>query len=210
MNESYITVHGYVVAAPTVRTVGEHTVANFRIGVTPRKLERSSGEWRDAETQWYSVSAWRALGDNVARSLRRGDPVIVQGRLNARTWINASHAEVVAHDIEAAVVGHDLRRGVTTFAKTVPGAGEAPSKEEYGEGRRPGPSADQLVGQGATRQLEPLTERELASLLDGPGHEPTAGPTAEPAEGNRVPAETAARSDWNPPLQDAPDWAGAA
>ena len=69
MNESYITVHGYVVAAPTVRTVGEHTVANFRIGVTPRKLERSSGEWRDAETQWYSVSAWRALGDNVARSL---------------------------------------------------------------------------------------------------------------------------------------------
>ena len=28
--------------------------------------------------------------------------------------------------------------------------------------------------------------------------------------GDRVPAETAARSDWNPPLQDAPDWAGAA
>jgi single-strand DNA-binding protein len=119
MNESYITVHGYVVATPVVRTVGEHTVANFRIGVTPRKLERSSGEWRDAETQWYSVSAWRALGDNVARSLRKGDPVIVQGRLSARTWVNAQHSEVLAHEIEATVVGHDLRRGFSTFAKTV-------------------------------------------------------------------------------------------
>lgn len=117
MNESYITVHGYVVATPVVRKVGEHDVANFRIGVTPRKLERSSGEWSDAETQWYAVSAWRTLGINVARSLRKGDPVIVQGRLSARTWVNAQHAEVVAHDIEATAVGHDLRRGVTTFVK---------------------------------------------------------------------------------------------
>jgi len=138
MNESYITVHGYVVAAPVIRKVGEHDVANFRIGVTPRKLERSSGEWRDAETQWYAVSAWRSLGTNVARSLRKGDPVIVQGRLSARTWVNAQHAEVVAHDIEATLVGHDLRRGVTTFAKMAPEApGEAlpaePAQEQSAE-----------------------------------------------------------------------------
>jgi single-strand DNA-binding protein len=168
MNESYITVHGYVVAAPVVRAAGEHTVANFRIGVTPRKLERSSGEWRDTETQWYSVSAWRALGDNVARSLRKGDPVIVQGRLNARTWINAQHTEVLAHEIEATFVGHDLRRGVTTFAKTAP-----------------------------------------TGAVDAPEASP-ARPAEDAEAGAREPVESAERADWSAPLQDAPDWAGAA
>ncbi len=43
MNESHITVHGYVAATPTVRQVGEHSVANFRIGVTPRRLEKRPG-----------------------------------------------------------------------------------------------------------------------------------------------------------------------
>lgn len=194
MNESYITVHGYVVAAPVVRTVGEHSVANFRIGVTPRKLERSSGEWRDAETQWYSVSAWRALGDNVARSLRKGDPVIVQGRLSARTWVNANHAEVVAHEIEAAVVGHDLRRGFSTFAKTVSAAStgsEVPQVDTYEEARRPAP----------------LTPADLEDLIDGAGRSSDVQPDVQPAA---VPVESARSSDWNPPLADASGWAGAA
>jgi len=190
MNESYITVHGYVAAAPVVRKVGEHDVANFRIGVTPRKLERSSGEWRDAETQWYAVSAWRALGANVARSLRKGDPVIVQGRLSARTWINAQHAEVVAHDIEATVVGHDLRRGVTTFAKTVPEAPAVPAQTTAPAG----PATAQVA--------RPLATPDLRELTDGPG-----GAGARAAE---APSEAAERSDWSAPLQDPPDWAGAA
>ncbi|WP_017934767.1 single-stranded DNA-binding protein [Nocardioides sp. Iso805N] len=190
MNESYITVHGYVVATPVVRTVGEHSVANFRIGVTPRKLERSSGEWRDAETQWYSVSAWRALGDNVARSLRKGDPVIVQGRLSARTWVNANRAEVVAHEIEAAVVGHDLRRGFSTFAKTASAAAtgsEVPQDDTYDEASQPAP----------------LTPADLENLIDGAGRSSDVQPDA-------VPVESARSSDWNPPLADAPGWAGAA
>lgn len=183
MNESYITVHGYVAATPVIRTVGEHRVANFRIGVTPRKLEKSSGEWRDAETQWYSVSAWRALGENVAHSLRKGDPVIVQGRLSARTWVNAHHSEVVAHEIEASVVGHDLRRGTTMFAKTAPSV-QAPAPQD--------PFAEREPVEETTLPATP----DVASLIDGSGE---------------APVEKAERSDWNPPLQDgAPDWAGAA
>jgi single-strand DNA-binding protein len=183
MNESHITVHGYVAATPIVRKVGEHSVANFRIGVTPRRLEKATGAWHDAETQWYAVSAWRALGENVAASLRKGDPVIVQGRLTARTWVNAQHAEVVAHDIEATVVGHDLRRGVTTFYKTAPPTAaqaeqEGPSTEGYDEV----PDDRTLPG-------------DLQDLIAG---------TGEPAP------ESAGPADWNAPLSDAPSFAGAA
>lgn len=185
MNESHITVHGYVVAAPVIRKVGEHDVANFRIGVTPRRLERSSGEWKDAETQWYAVSAWRTLGVNVARSLRKGDPVIVQGRLSARTWVNAQHTEVVAHDIEATLVGHDLRRGVTTFAKT---AIETVPGTETGTMTAGTPSG---------------AEGDLPEQTFAPA-DPQGEALGEP------PRETAGRADWNPPLQEADTWAGAA
>jgi len=198
MNESHITVHGYVAATPIVRKVGEHSVANFRIGVTPRKLEKASGEWHDAETQWYAVSAWRNLGDNVGRSLRRGDPVIVQGRLTARTWINAQHQEVVAHDIEATFVGHDLRRGVSTFFKTASAEMPASSVSTV----PPGAEGDDRLQSMAEPDMERLPS-DLTSLIDGSGQD---GAT----EAGEPPRETAGRADWSAPLQDAPAWSGAA
>ena len=182
MNESHITVHGHVVAAPVVKKVGEHTVANFRIGVTPRRLDKATGEWRDAETQWYAVSAWRQLGENCGMALRKGDPVIVQGRLAARTWVNAQHAEVVAHDIEATFVGHDLRRGVTHFYKT---AAAEPAAEAQLSAQEAG---DALPEQRLPGDLEQLI------ATDG-----------------EAPREPARPSDWNAPLSGgAADVAGAA
>ena len=120
MNQSMITLQGYVGAEPVLRTAAGHPVANFRVAVTPRRLDRSTGEWTDTTTQWYSVSAWRQLGENVARSLRKGDAVVVHGRLLARSYVNKDRLEVNTFEIEAAVVGHDLNRGVTTLAKTPP------------------------------------------------------------------------------------------
>ena len=189
MNESHITVHGYVAATPTVRQVGEHTVANFRIGVTPRKLEKTSGQWYDAETQWYAVSAWRQLGENCGKALRKGDPVIVQGRLTARTWVNAQHTEVVAHDIEATFVGHDLRRGVSSFYKTAPGA-------SVDQQAMAGGASVAASDEGAERQVR--LPGDLTTLITGNGEE------------TQAPVPQAGRADWSAPLQDAPDWAGAA
>ena len=174
MNESHITVHGHVVAAPVVKKIGEHTVANFRIGVTPRRLDKATGEWRDAETQWYAVSAWRQLGENCAMALRKGDPVIVQGRLAARTWVNAQHAEVVAHDIEATFVGHDLRRGVTHFYKTA-------AAEPAVEAQPTAPEPDDALG-------EERLPGDLEHLIAGDGE---------------APQEAARPSDWNAPLSGA-------
>jgi single-strand DNA-binding protein len=175
MNESFITVQGYVGSTVLLRQAGDHKVASFRLGVTPRKLDRATGQWHDGETQWYSVSAWRALGENVTASLRKGDPVVVQGRLTARTWINASHAEVVSYEIEATHVGHDLHRGTTHFQKNV----------------RP--------------EAEPVPGQQSAPEPAGV----TAGVTAG-AAADEAPRESASRADWNPPLHEAPDLAGAA
>jgi single-strand DNA-binding protein len=117
-NETIVTIQGWLGNEPVVRTASGHPVANFRVGTTPRRFHRGRQEWVDGQTQWYAVSAWRALAANCGYSLRKGDPVIVHGRLEHRTYVNSSGVEVVALEIEALSVGHDLARGVGNFRKS--------------------------------------------------------------------------------------------
>ena len=144
MNDSIITLRGYVGADPVVRSVGEVSVANFRMACTPRKLNRTTGEWSDGVTQWFTVSAWRQLGENVGRSLRKGDPVVVQGRLSARSYVNKDGLEVNTFEVEATVVGHDLNRGMTSLSRNprTLAAVAAPAREPREDDPERDPIAD--------------------------------------------------------------------
>jgi single-strand DNA-binding protein len=118
MSDSTITVRGWLGGDVTLRQAGDVPVASFRLACSPRKYNRRTDTWSDGLTQWYSVSAWRALAENCAGSLRRGDPVVVHGRLETRTYVNANNVEVLSFEIEALHVGHDLSRGTSVFTKT--------------------------------------------------------------------------------------------
>ena len=117
MNETIVTLQGYVGGPVKLRQAGGSLVASFRVACTPRRYSRRTQEWFDADTQWYTVNAWRALGDHCSRSLDRGDPVVVHGRLSARTFVNAAQVEVTTFEVDAMFVGHDLNRGTTRFTK---------------------------------------------------------------------------------------------
>jgi single-strand DNA-binding protein len=54
-------------------------VANFSIAVN---RVRSKSEAVD----FFNVSAWRELGERVANYKKKGDPILVEGRLQYRTW----------------------------------------------------------------------------------------------------------------------------
>ena len=157
MHEPLITVVGNVAAPPTLRTVASGTpVAGFRIGSTPRKQEKATGEWSDGETIWFGVTAWRSLGEHCADSLKKGDKVVVTGRLTARTWLGEDGKERSTLEIDAGSVGLDLSRGCATMVKTVaptftedPWASSGEVDQETGEvvgGPVPGPT-----GGAATR-----------------------------------------------------------
>ena len=89
MNDTIVTLQGYVGGTPKLRTAGDTVVASFRLGSTPRHYHRTTETWVDDQTQWFTVSAWRGLGDNCEASLQRGDAVVVQGRLRLSTWAAA-------------------------------------------------------------------------------------------------------------------------
>jgi single-strand DNA-binding protein len=118
MNETLITLQGYVGGEVRIRAAGDSEVATFRVGCTPRRWSRKEQTWSDAATQWYSVTCWRGLARHVERSVRRGDPVVIHGRLSTNVWVNSEGVEVTAYDVEALFVGHDLNRGTSVFTKT--------------------------------------------------------------------------------------------
>ena len=117
MNDSLVTLQGYLGGEVRLHETGETPVANFRVGSTPSWVDRRTGQWVDGTTVWYSVSAWRGLARNCADSLRRGDPVVVHGRLTTRTYVNNNGVEVSDLEITATFVGHDLNRGRSAFTK---------------------------------------------------------------------------------------------
>lgn len=117
LNDTMVTLQGHVGGTVNLRQAGDSLVANLRVACTPRRLQRRTNEWVDGETQWYSVSAWRQLGEHCARSLTSGDPVLVHGRLTTRTYRNKDGVEVTALEIEALLIGHDLSRGISVFHK---------------------------------------------------------------------------------------------
>ena len=72
MNDTFVTLHGWVGSEVTFRDPQGVSVANLRVATTPR-LKRD-GRWVDGETTWYSVTAWRQLADKrtTARFLAFG------------------------------------------------------------------------------------------------------------------------------------------
>jgi single-strand DNA-binding protein len=147
MNETLVTLQGWLGTDVTLRQAGETPVASFRVACTPRRYQKKTDEWVDGATQWFSVNAWRALAEHCERSLRRGDPVVVHGRLNAQVWSNSAGMEVTSYDVEAVVVGHDLNRGTSTFVRPPRPLGEAGSGGAAGDaGREAGDDGEESVG----------------------------------------------------------------
>ncbi len=117
MYDAMVTIGGYVGTDVDFLDNGSGALAVFRLGSTPRWYDRSSGSWRDQETVWLSVKAWRGLAHNVKASVRKGEPVIVTGRLRASRWKDDDGQEQTRTHIDAVAVGHDLNRGTTAYRK---------------------------------------------------------------------------------------------
>jgi single-strand DNA-binding protein len=126
MSDVNVTLSGYVGSEVEFKEgfnrAGERHAHNdrafFRLGSTPRFFDRSTGRWRDGETVWLTVKAWRGLAHNVASSLSLGQPVVVVGKLKTSVW-KGEDDQVHSRDVlEATVVGHDLNRGTSAFSRT--------------------------------------------------------------------------------------------
>ena len=104
MPDSTVTVVGNLTRDPEIRyTAGGAAKASFGMAVSRRWQNRQSNEWEE-QTSFFDVKCWAQMAENVGESLHRGARVIVNGRLEQRSWETEngdkrSKVEVVADEI---------------------------------------------------------------------------------------------------------------
>jgi single-strand DNA-binding protein len=119
-----ITLTGIVGTEPRAVTTSEGlAITSFRLASTQRRFDKGQEKWVDGETNWYSITTFRQIATNAALSVKKGERVLVTGRLRIRDWENAGKTGTNI-EIEAESLGHDLLWGTASFSR---GAGSTPT-----------------------------------------------------------------------------------
>lgn len=119
-----ITITGIVGTEPRAVTTAEGlAITSFRLASTQRRFDKANEKWVDGETNWYSITTFRQLATNAAVSVKKGERILVTGRLRIREWENAGKRGTNI-EIEADSLGHDLSWGTAAFSR---GAGSTPA-----------------------------------------------------------------------------------
>ena len=113
MPETFVSLVGNLTDDPEVRFTPQGTsVASFRLAVTPRVND--GGTWKDGDTSFFRINAWRDLGEHVTDSLSKGDRALVLGRLKTRSWETPEGERRSVVEVEAEEVGPSLKWATAT------------------------------------------------------------------------------------------------
>jgi len=166
VNEATVSVSGYIATQPKGGWTRDGTrTVSMRLGWTPRRIDKTTGEWVDQPSSFVSVICYRKVAENAALCLRRGDPVLVKGSLRVREY--GEEPKRTAVEVIADTIGHDLSRGITIFKKATEQL-EKTASEIEAAAREPLPG-DRQPAQPASQQ--PEGDDEAASHLELAGSE---------------------------------------
>lgn len=135
-------------------------VASFRLGATERKYDRDERVWIDGPTNWFTVSAYRQLASHASCSIKKGQPVIVVGRLRIRQW-EKDGKQFTSTEIDAEALGHDLMWGSANFVRDIAKGGEGSGRNSPAPRKEPAPGAEEgSVPVQAQEPAAPLGEEQ--------------------------------------------------
>ena len=129
MPDTHVAITGNLTDNPEVTfTPNGAAVCNFRLAVTPRV--KDGDQWKDGETSFFRITAWRQLAEHVGDSLGKGDRVIVLGQLRSRSWESPEGERRSVVEVQAEEVGPSLRWAT---AKPERASNGKPSKGEFND-----------------------------------------------------------------------------
>lgn len=113
------------------------TVEGLQIAKFQLEVERFVQEGAPKQVDYIDIVAWRRLAEICGQYLKKGKPVLVEGRIQVRTYENENGArkwatEVVARNIKllgGAVKEQSSSPTVANTADEVPGVEELPEEE---------------------------------------------------------------------------------
>lgn len=135
MNETTLTITGNLTADPELRfTPSGAAVCNFTVASTPRKFDKASGGWKDAEAIFMRCTTWRQLAEHVAETLTRGSAVIVVGRLESKSFQTREGDQRTVLELQVDEVGASLKFATAKISKatrTGAAGGSASSESQF-------------------------------------------------------------------------------
>lgn len=184
-----VTVQGTVATAPVLtRQEGKKPYCRFRVAASYGQMV--SGSWVNYDTLWFTAKAWGDLAEHLAQSFKRGDPVILCGRLGEDHWMRSGQ-RVSSMVLHLHCAGHDLTRGEAHYTKVViihdkageQGAAQLAAQRAGGAQSMSGPQT--MSGPEAASAPEPASASEAMSapeVISGPDA-PGAGSAPETMSG---------------------------
>jgi len=108
-------------------TTGSNGSALTRMRVVTNGRRMVDGDWQDTDTSWWQVTAFGRQAEAAAEKLRKGDLVIVMGKIKQREWEKDGVKRVTA-EVTADKVAKVCKPGeeAPTSASADPWAAEAP------------------------------------------------------------------------------------
>ena len=175
------TLVGHAGRNPEMRTLPSgDEVALFSLATTER-FKRRDGSDGEA-TEWHAIVAFGAAAEAVRKLVRRGDPVLVEGRIGTRTWTDRKGAEHRTSEIVVA----GPRSQVNVLAKRrrdpdghdEPPGGAAPAgaaraadmdRNEETADAVAAAASDRTAGTGTGEDAGPGAEGDAAAVADAVG-----------------------------------------
>jgi len=173
-NEAQFTVAGFVATPPNFSaTKSGLPTMTMRVAWTPRRVDRTTGEWTDEPTCFVSVKCYGRMAENSKISLEKGDPVLVTGTLRMHDYQSKEGIPRTSVDITATAIGHDLSRGTYVVNRRWRNGQRAGGESQEGQAPEPGepaaPADDQALADSAELAGPgvPKTGDELAAEAAG-------------------------------------------
>ncbi|ASW31517.1 ssDNA-binding protein [Mycobacterium phage GuuelaD] len=109
MPNAEISIQGNLTADPELRFLESGVaVAQFSVASTPRV--KKGDEWVDGETVFLRTTVWRELAEGAAEALRKGDSVVVIGKLKQRSFETREGEKRSVFEIDGEFVGKNVRK----------------------------------------------------------------------------------------------------
>ena len=122
--DNQVTIVGNLTRDPELRyTPNGAALVKFGVAVSRRAKDDATGQWKDVETNFFNVTAWRTLAENVAETLTQGSRVVVIGRLRTNSWETQEGEKRSTIEIEAEEVGPSLKWATAKIEKQGGGFG---------------------------------------------------------------------------------------
>lgn len=118
-----VTLVGNLVREPELKFLPSG-VALCEFGVAINSRRKEGDKWVDGDPEFYDITCWRELGENVAESIMKGQRVVIIGKLNFRSWETDDGSKRSKISVTAEAVGPDLRWATAQVTRTERNSGD--------------------------------------------------------------------------------------